>query len=98
MNTNEIPRAEGSPFSVKDTRAMVLIDNATPKNAGAQAIFPGPELEALGFTPETIQVVLKRMEKRNMMVWDGESQIWRRPGNFGRDRFRAQTPSPMVTA
>ena len=97
MGTNEIPRPEGSTIPLKDTRAMVLIDNATPKNAGARAVFPGPELEKLGFTADTIITVCKRMEKRNMIVWDAEAELWRRPGNFGSDRSRPRVPTPMET-
>ena len=63
-------------------RALVYIDTATPKEAGAQAVFPGADLEKIGYDPETIGPVLRVMAARNMLV-KAEDGKWRRPAHYG---------------
>ena len=77
---------------VRETKAMYAIDAATPREPDALVVFPGDELQRLGYSPKGILPVLERMEKRDMLVPGSDRTAivaWRRPPGFS--SFRSRT-------
>ena len=86
---------------LRETKAMYAIDAATPREPDALVVFPGDELQRLGYSPEGIPPVLERMEKRDMLVPGADRTAivaWRRPPGAGMNRFRSKAPVPLEDA